>query len=159
MVSANPGASIQDTERAYAFMTHITEALGVNCTGCHNTRSYFAWDQSRPQRVPAWYGIRMARDLNDNYLTPLTAAFPPERLGPTGDVAKISCATCHQGASKPLNGVSMLKDYPELQPARPMPTQPLPDEMAPGAAASDLQTSITGKPSAPVSPARMESGA
>jgi photosynthetic reaction center cytochrome c subunit len=35
-------------------------------------------------------------------------------LGPTGDVAKANCATCHQGAYKPLNGQSMLKDFPEL---------------------------------------------
>jgi photosynthetic reaction center cytochrome c subunit len=39
--------------------------------------------------------------------------FPQERLGPLGDVAKINCATCHQGAYKPLYGASMLKDYAE----------------------------------------------
>ncbi|MEQ1800654.1 MAG: photosynthetic reaction center cytochrome PufC [Gammaproteobacteria bacterium] len=143
LATADRGATIQDTERTYAFMTHITESLGVNCTGCHNTRSYFAWDQSRPQRVPAWHGIRMARDLNNNYLIPLTGAFPAERLGPTGDVAKISCATCHQGVSKPLNGVSMLKDYPELLPGKPAPTQPLPEEAAPeGAAPGEAPTAM-----------------
>ena len=31
-----------------------------------------------------------------------------------GDVAKVNCATCHQGVFKPLYGVSMAKDYPEL---------------------------------------------
>ena len=31
-----------------------------------------------------------------------------------GDVAKLNCATCHPGAFKPLYGVSMLKDHPEL---------------------------------------------
>jgi photosynthetic reaction center cytochrome c subunit len=35
-------------------------------------------------------------------------------LGPTGDVPKIYCATCHQGTNKPLYGAPMLKDYPEL---------------------------------------------
>jgi photosynthetic reaction center cytochrome c subunit len=40
--------------------------------------------------------------------------FPPHRLGPTGDVAKANCGTCHQGAYKPLYGVSMLSDYPFL---------------------------------------------
>ena len=29
-------------------------------------------------------------------------------------MAKVACATCHQGAYKPLYGKSMLKDYPEL---------------------------------------------
>jgi photosynthetic reaction center cytochrome c subunit len=31
-----------------------------------------------------------------------------------GDVAKVNCATCHQGVFKPLYGESMAKDYPEL---------------------------------------------
>jgi len=44
----------------------------------------------------------------------LTGTFPAERLGPTGDVAKVYCATCHQGVNKPLNGVSMLPNHPEL---------------------------------------------
>jgi photosynthetic reaction center cytochrome c subunit len=141
------GATIQDTERTYAFMAHISESLGVNCTGCHNTRSFFAWDQGRPQRIPAWYGIRMARDLNNNYLVPLTGTFPAARRGPTGDVAKIGCATCHQGVSKPLNGVSMLKDYPELQPPQAAP-------------AGDLQTALKPPPAAPAqSPAATGSGA
>jgi photosynthetic reaction center cytochrome c subunit len=127
-----PGASIQETERTYAFMVHISESLGVNCTGCHNTRSFFAWDQGRPQRVVAWHGIRMARDVNDNYLVPLRDVFPAGRLGPTGDAAKVSCMTCHQGANKPLNGAPMLADYPELLPAKPAPP-PEGAPVAPGA--------------------------
>jgi 4-hydroxy-3-methylbut-2-en-1-yl diphosphate reductase len=35
-----------------------------------------------PQRVTAWHGIRMARDLNNDYLEPLTAGLPGHRLGP-----------------------------------------------------------------------------
>jgi photosynthetic reaction center cytochrome c subunit len=31
-----------------------------------------------------------------------------------GDVPKLNCATCHQGAYKPLNGAPMAKDFPEL---------------------------------------------
>jgi photosynthetic reaction center cytochrome c subunit len=56
----------------------------------------------------------MVRDLNVNYLQPLTPTYPQNRLGPLGDAAKANCATCHQGLSKPLAGVSMLKDYPAL---------------------------------------------
>ena len=33
------------------------------------------------------------------------------RLGRLGDAPKANCTTCHQGQNKPLNGVSMLKDY------------------------------------------------
>jgi photosynthetic reaction center cytochrome c subunit len=107
-------SSIKQTEWTYALMIHISEALGVNCTFCHNTRSFFAWDQSTPQRVTAFYGVRMVRDLNQNYLKGLSAQFPPGRLGPLGDGPKVDCATCHQGVSKPLYGASLASDYPEL---------------------------------------------
>jgi photosynthetic reaction center cytochrome c subunit len=109
------GSSIQQTEQTYGLMMHFTQALGVNCTYCHNSRSFFDWDQSSPQRAVAWYGIRMVRDLNTHYLEPLRSTFPVTRRGSEGDAPKLNCATCHQGAFKPLNGVSMLKDYPELR--------------------------------------------
>jgi photosynthetic reaction center cytochrome c subunit len=108
------GASIQLTDQTYSLMIHMSESLGVNCTFCHNTRAISQWAQSTPQRVTAWHGIRLARDLNTNYLDPLKATFPANRLGPLGDSPKVNCATCHQGANKPLLGVSMAKDYPEL---------------------------------------------
>jgi photosynthetic reaction center cytochrome c subunit len=108
-------SSLKQTEHTYALMEHMSESLGVNCTYCHNSRSFQSWEQSRPQRVTAWYGIRMARDLNNDYMTPLTGTFPAHRLGPKGDVAKLNCTTCHQGAFKPLYGAQMAKDYPELQ--------------------------------------------
>lgn len=60
-------------------------------------------------------GIRMARDLNNEYMNPLTDTFPAHRKGELGDVAKVNCATCHQGAYKPLYGAQMAKDFPELQ--------------------------------------------
>lgn len=108
------GPSIKSAEHTYSLMMHISQALGVNCTFCHNAQAFTAWQTSTPQRVTAWHGIQMVRDLNTHYLEPLTATFPPNRLGKAGDVAKISCATCHQGANKPLFGASMLQDYPEL---------------------------------------------
>jgi photosynthetic reaction center cytochrome c subunit len=108
-------SSIKQTDFTYSLMIHMSESLGVNCTYCHNTRSFAVWDQSTPKRVNAWYGIRMARDLNNDYLKPLTSTFPEHRLGVLGDVAKVNCATCHQGLFKPLYGESMAKDYPELQ--------------------------------------------
>jgi photosynthetic reaction center cytochrome c subunit len=107
-------SSIKQTERTYAFMISVAQALGVNCNYCHSTRALEMWDQSTPRRVTAWYGIRLARDLNNNYMVPLTPTFPEHRLGVLGDVAKIACVTCHQGVFKPLYGVSMAKNYPEL---------------------------------------------
>jgi photosynthetic reaction center cytochrome c subunit len=56
----------------------------------------------------------MVRGLNTEFLIPLGPQYPPNRIGKTGDAPKVSCATCHQGLPKPLNGASMLKDYPAL---------------------------------------------
>lgn len=107
--------SIKETEWTYALMIHFSQSLGVNCTYCHNSRAFENWEQSTPQRVTAWHGIRMVRDLNGAYIDPLKTAFPANQLGPMGDNAKVNCATCHQGIFKPLYGVSMAKDFPELQ--------------------------------------------
>lgn len=110
-------ASIQDTESTYALMIHMSKSLGVNCTYCHNSRAFANWPQSAPQRVTAWYGIRMVRDLNTQFLGPLGGTFPaiPEgRLGPLKDAAKVNCATCHRGAYKPLYGARMAEHYPAL---------------------------------------------
>ncbi len=107
--------NIKDTEKTFGLMIHMSKSLGVNCSYCHNTRAIASWKESPPQRATAWYGIRMAQDINNNFMVPLTAVFPAHRLGPTGDVAKANCATCHQGAYKPLYGVSMLANFPYLR--------------------------------------------
>ncbi|RFO97022.1 photosynthetic reaction center cytochrome c subunit [Rhodoferax lacus] len=106
--------SIKQAEWTYGLMTHLSQSLGVNCTYCHNSRSFQGWEGNPPQRAVAWYGIRMARALNNDYLEPLADTFPAHRKGELGDVAKANCATCHQGAYKPLNGTPMAADYPEL---------------------------------------------
>ena len=108
------GSSIQSTEDTYSLMMSISKGLGVNCNFCHNTREFGQWSESTPQRVTAWHGIQMVRNLNTEYLDPLKDVFPATRLGPLGDGPKLNCATCHQGANKPLLGVSLAKDYPEL---------------------------------------------
>jgi photosynthetic reaction center cytochrome c subunit len=106
--------SIKQGEWTYALMMHMSNSLGVNCTYCHNSRSVAMWNQSAPARSTAWYGIRMTRALNQAYLQPLQPVYPDYRLGPTGDAPKQNCATCHQGAYKPLLGAPMLEDYPSL---------------------------------------------
>ena len=97
---------------------HMSEGLGVNCTFCHNTRRSRSGRQSTPQRVTAWHGIQMVRELNTSYLDPLKPTYPADRLGLHGDAPKANCATCHQGVYKPLYGAQMVKDYPELLSAR-----------------------------------------
>ena len=105
-------ATIQTAEQTYALMMHFSQALGVNCTHCHNSQAFSQWI---PNKAKAWHGIRMAREANNDYVTPLTSSFPGNRLGPTGDVAKVYCATCHQGVNKPLGGLQQAKLYPGLQ--------------------------------------------
>ena len=126
--SWHPGQNAVDvpqTEWTYALMTHMSQGLGVNCTFCHNSRAFANWEQSPPQRLTAWHGIRMARQLNHDYMQPLTPVFAANRrgpadgphtlrVGPTGDALKVNCSTCHQGVNRPLLGAPMLRDYPEL---------------------------------------------
>ena len=108
------GSPIEDTERTYSLMMTLSTSLGVNCTYCHNSRDFGNWADSTPQRVTAWHGLQMVRTLNNEYYVPLQKEYPANRLGPTGDAPKLYCATCHQGANKPLLGVSLAKDWPEL---------------------------------------------
>lgn len=105
---------ILSAERTYGLMMHMSDSLGVNCTFCHNSRAFAVWEESNPQRVTAWHGIRMVRQINADYIEPLGPVFPQNRLGALGDPLKANCSTCHQGLNKPLGGLSMLKDHPEL---------------------------------------------
>ncbi len=107
-------SSIKQTENVYAMMTVMSRAMGVNCTYCHNSRSWATWQNAPPTRITALYGARMTRYLNTNYLAPLREIFPNYRLGSHGDVPKLQCITCHQGVYKPLFGAQMAKDYPAL---------------------------------------------
>jgi photosynthetic reaction center cytochrome c subunit len=120
--------SVYQARETYGLMMVMAESLGVNCTFCHYTPAFYNWDMSTPQRATAWYGIRMVRDLNNTVMVPkVTPLLPKERLGPTGDVPKIYCATCHQGSNKPLYGAPMLQYYPELvRPPDGTPTESLP---------------------------------
>jgi photosynthetic reaction center cytochrome c subunit len=109
-----PLNGVKKAEMTYAMMMYISKALGVNCTYCHSTRSFGSWPESSPQRATAWHGIRMVRDLNKTFLEPVSKILPSYRLGQLGDGPKVACATCHKGTYKPLFGISMKKDYPEL---------------------------------------------
>ncbi len=108
-------ASINQTDWTYALMIHYADSLGVSCVFCHNTRAFEEWDQGTPNRLTAWYGQEMVRDLNHAFMVPITGIFPAGRRGPYGDVAKVNCATCHQGAYAPFYGASNLAAYAELR--------------------------------------------
>jgi len=117
------------TKRVYEFMIQLSNALGVNCGFCHNSRAFGDWSQSTPYRWIAYYGIRMARDLNRNFIVPAAHILPQERIipgaprmpmvpqrneGPQAGNALVICGTCHHGVPLPLLGVNMVHDYPEL---------------------------------------------
>lgn len=117
------------TKRVYEFMIQLSDGLGVNCGFCHNSRAFFDWKQSTPYRWTAEYGIQMARDLNRYFLIPAGKLIPLERItpgaprepmvpardqGPQAGNALVVCGTCHHGNPLPLNGVNMVRDFPEL---------------------------------------------
>ena len=108
-------SSIKQAENTYALMIGMSKSLGVNCTYCHNSRSWTTWQNAPPARITALYGLRMTRHINSEYITSLQGTLPQNRLGPThADVPKLQCSTCHQGVYKPLLGAQMAKDYPAL---------------------------------------------
>jgi photosynthetic reaction center cytochrome c subunit len=139
-------SSMKQTEWTYALMMVMAQSLGVNCDYCHSTRAFRDWSQSTPARVTAWYGIRMVRDLNNNYLDPLNSVFPAGRKGATGDSPKVYCATCHQGIYKPLYGKSMLATFKTELGGPPFTTAPL---MAPYNPPPDTPAASPDQPAAP----------
>jgi len=100
-----------ETEATYALMIHMSQALGVNCVFCHNSRAFSQWEQSTYQRITAWHGIRMVSELNKDYLDQVAGLLPASHLGPNGEAPQVGCETCHQGVNKPLFGAQMAKDY------------------------------------------------
>jgi photosynthetic reaction center cytochrome c subunit len=142
--------STKDAEKTYGLMMHMSTGLGVNCTFCHNTDSFRSWPNSRPQRVTAYYGIRMVRDVNEGYINGLASVMPANRKGPLGDPYKVNCLTCHQGQNKPLGGVSMIGMAPALKgPVGP----PAGMEPAPAVAAPAEVGAAAVPASTPVAPA------
>ena len=131
-------------EGTYALMMYISKSLGVGCNHCHNSRQFADWAQSSPQKVKAWYAIRMVREANKAFILPLNPILPASRKGPLGDPMRIACETCHQGVNKPLLAAPMLKDYPELGPlndpaAAP---EPAPEAVAPAAVQTGVDEGV-----------------
>lgn len=115
-VQQQPGDPlIQQAEMTYAWMNYFSNSLGVNCTFCHNTRAFYDPSQVTPQWATASLGILMVQETLEQYILPLETVLPPERLGPVfADVPKLACRTCHQGEQQPLNGLNVIRNWPEL---------------------------------------------
>jgi Photosynthetic reaction centre cytochrome C subunit len=77
---------IHSRDQLLNVMRGFTEALGVKCDYCHNTDN-FASDEKMEKRT-ARVMIRMVTNIDRNYLD-----------GPR--MEKVTCFTCHRGASIP----------------------------------------------------------
>jgi len=72
--------------------------------------------------APAETAVVVQGDVGDHYYVIVEGEFAVtkdgatvNRLGPDGVPPNVNCATCHQGASKPLLGANLVKTFPELQ--------------------------------------------
>ncbi|RNJ48961.1 photosynthetic reaction center cytochrome c subunit [Methylocystis hirsuta] len=63
-------------------------AIAVNCTFCHNNRTFLDWSQSASQHATALNGLQMMREVNAVYLEALKLLYPANRLGPLRDSPK-----------------------------------------------------------------------
>ncbi|MEM9872425.1 MAG: photosynthetic reaction center cytochrome PufC [Pseudomonadota bacterium] len=107
--------TIQKTEMTYSLMNYFSNSLGVNCLFCHNSRAFYDPGQYTPQWGIAQLGRQMVIEMNQEYLIPLRDTYPENRLGPIyGDAPKAACRTCHKGYQRPLQGMNMTDDWPEL---------------------------------------------
>lgn len=111
-------------EQVYVQMMQMSNALGVNCTYCHQSRALFDWKQSPPQRLHGYSGLKMTAMLNQNFfsrLTPLVRRAVPSQIGKMGDAGMADCKTCHQGSEETPGGMTHAL-YPAL--IGPIPTGP-----------------------------------
>ena len=108
-------ASLQKTEQTFALMNYFANSLGVNCVFCHNSRAFYEGSENTPQWGLASLGRQMVIEINNEYLIPLKDTYPEERLGPIfGDAPKAACRTCHKGYQRPMQGLNVIADWPEL---------------------------------------------
>lgn len=78
----------------------VSAGLQVDCSYCHNVNDFSADQMDDPAvtaaKATAREHLRMSADLNQNWLTQLSAL--SEEKKPSG--AQITCATCHNGQPK-----------------------------------------------------------
>ena len=57
----------------------------------------------------------MAQEINADWILPIKDVLPDHRLGPLyADAPKAACKTCHKGYQKPMGGLNVIADWPEL---------------------------------------------
>lgn len=127
--STGPPAPIEVT-RLYEVMMQMSDGIGVNCGYCHQSRAFHDWSQSPPARWAGLSGIELTRAINRNTLLPLAQIMPQLReqvaaprlptipaneAGPQNGSGLATCATCHYGSPKPLEGRNMLDPFPALK--------------------------------------------
>ena len=137
--TAEPSHTINswpEATRIYEMMMQMSDGIGANCGYCHNSRAFQSWAESTPYRWIGYDAIRLVRDVNRNFLlrvAPLVPqsrtleaetripALPARMTGAQAGNGLVTCITCHQGVTKPLNGVNMVRDYPGLTAPAPQP--------------------------------------
>jgi hypothetical protein len=118
--AGRPARATTEAEKAdaqYAWMLHYAEALGSDCTQCHerpgaasdataDAASRADGARRAAQKLRAAQGLRLLKDINTR---PLTA--------PAAGSAWLdaTCATCHQGARRPgADGAPQARDHVAL---------------------------------------------
>ncbi len=92
------------TGEVWAYMIHMSGALGVSCQYCHDIRNYAA--DAYPQKISGRLMIRLVQDLNTQYLSQI----------PTWAGNYVQCATCHQGQPKGMLAFSARNSYMPASP-------------------------------------------
>ncbi len=131
-LSALPTGQVHATvvvKRIYEMMMQMSDGMGVNCGFCHNSRAFWDWSQSTPQRWTAHYAIDQVRQINNQYLLNLSQTIqmtrtrvhetslpvlPAQQRGVMEGNGFVVCATCHYAQPKPMGGANVIADYPAL---------------------------------------------
>lgn len=82
-----------------AEMRLMGDALGVKCDYCH-VQGNFASDEKRPKHT-ARRMLELTMALNADYFAGTAPAAPGPSGGAASKLGRVTCYTCHQGASIP----------------------------------------------------------
>ncbi len=131
-LTALPSGQVHATivvKRIYEMMMQMSDGMGVNCGYCHNSRAFWDWSQSTPQRWTAHYAIEQVRQINNQFLLNLSnqiamtrtrvhetslPVLPASETGVMEGNGFVVCATCHYAQPKPMGGANVIADYPSL---------------------------------------------
>ena len=140
-LTALPSGQVHEAvvvKRIYEMMMQMSDGMGVNCGFCHNSRAFWDWSQSTPQRWTAYYAIQQMRGLNNDYMLKLAEQIPMTRqrinetnlpvlparqTGVLQGNGLVVCATCHAAQPKPMGGLNVIAAYPGLAGPAPAETQ------------------------------------